>query len=79
MCGQVSLEIERARRTLKQTGAVTNKHKGLWIGGIQGAGIVDEAKEAFLQMIKMAILFGGMAVFYIWLEKKVIKKWIKRK
>jgi len=39
---------------------------------------VDEAREAFQQMMKMAILFGGMAIFYVWLEHKLLNKW-KRK
>jgi|TARA_R110000851_G_scaffold158011_1_gene300889 hypothetical protein len=36
---------------------------------------VDEAREAFQQMMKMAILFGGMAIFYILIESKLLKKW----
>ncbi|MFI8751776.1 hypothetical protein ACIGG6_17470 [Vreelandella lionensis] len=35
---------------------------------------MEEAREAFQQMLKMAILFGGMAIFYIWLEGKFLKK-----
>lgn len=35
---------------------------------------MDEAREAFHQILKMAILFGGVAIFYIWIENKVIKK-----
>lgn len=35
---------------------------------------MDEAREAFHQILKMAILFGGMAIFYIWFESKLMKK-----
>jgi len=40
---------------------------------------VDEAREAFNQILKMAILFGGVAIFYIWVESKFIRKIKKRK
>lgn len=36
---------------------------------------MEEAREAFQQLLKMAILFSGMAIFYIWLESKLLKKW----
>ncbi|WP_404464025.1 hypothetical protein [Vreelandella aquamarina] len=35
---------------------------------------MEEAREGFQQILKMAILFGGVAIFYIWLEAKLIKK-----
>ena len=53
--------------------------KALWIRAVRGLNVVDEAREAFQQMMKMAILFGGMAIFYIWIESKILKKWKKRK
>ncbi|WP_255157659.1 hypothetical protein [Vreelandella boliviensis] len=40
---------------------------------------MDEAKEVFHQIIKMAILIGGVAIFYIWVESRILKKWKKRK
>lgn len=40
---------------------------------------MDEAREAFHQILKMAILFGGMAIFYIWIESKLLKKWKKKR
>lgn len=33
----------------------------------------EAAKEAFGQIMKMALLFFGIAVFYIWLENKIFK------
>jgi len=40
----------------------------------------DEAmREIFHQVIKMVILFGGVAIFYIWLEAKLFKKWKRRR
>ncbi|WFE73071.1 hypothetical protein P8S55_08225 [Halomonas sp. M1] len=35
---------------------------------------MEEAREVFQQISKMAILFSGMAIFYIWLESKLLKK-----
>jgi Na+-driven multidrug efflux pump len=39
----------------------------------------EAVKETFHQLIKMAILFGGVAILYIWIEKKLLKKLKKRK
>ena len=47
--------------------------EGLWIRAVRELNVVDEAREAFQQMIKMAVLFGGMAIFYIWIERKLLK------
>lgn len=40
---------------------------------------MDEAREAFHQILKMAILFGGIATLYIWVESKLLKKWKNKK
>jgi hypothetical protein len=53
--------------------------KALWIKAIGEKRVVGEAREAFHQIIKMAILFGGVAIFYIWVESKLLKKWKKKK
>lgn len=37
-------------------------------------GSEEAIKETFHQLIKMAILFGGAAIFYIWLEAKFLNK-----
>jgi|TARA_R110002012_G_scaffold275740_1_gene462417 hypothetical protein len=58
---------------------MVSRGKALWIRAVRGLNVVDEAREAFQQMMKMAILFGGMAIFYIWIESKILKKWKKRK
>ena len=39
----------------------------------------EAVKETFHQLIKMAILFGGMAIFYIWLEAKILRNWKSKK
>jgi hypothetical protein len=51
----------------------------LWIDGSREVGAVDEAREGFQQILKLAILFGGMAIFYIWIEAKLLRKWQRRK
>lgn len=53
--------------------------KALWIKGAGEQRVMDEAREAFQQIIKMAILFGGMAIFYVWTTNKLFKKGKKRK
>lgn len=45
------------------------------MGNVIGTREMEEAKEAFRQIIKMAILFGGVAIFYVWIESKLLKKW----
>jgi hypothetical protein len=35
----------------------------------------EAVKETFHQLIKMAILFGGVAIFYICIENKLLRKW----
>ena len=45
----------------------------MWVRAVRELNVVDEAREAFQQMIKMAVLFGGMAIFYIWIERKLLK------
>jgi uncharacterized membrane protein (DUF373 family) len=47
----------------------------LWVRVVRELNVVDEAREAFQQMIKMAVLFGGMAIFYVWIEAKLLRKW----
>ncbi|UTD57612.1 hypothetical protein [Halomonas sp. MS1] len=37
----------------------------------------EAAKETFGLIMKIAILFGTGAIFYIWVESKLIKKWKK--
>lgn len=39
----------------------------------------DAMREIFHQVIKMAILFGGVAIFYVWIEAKLLKKWKSKK
>lgn len=39
----------------------------------------EAVKETFHQLIKMAILFGGVVIFYIWIESKILKKWKRKK
>ncbi|WP_404343011.1 hypothetical protein [Vreelandella venusta] len=51
--------------------------KALWIKGAGEQSVMDEAREAFHQIIKMAILFGGVAIFYILAKNKLLKKWKK--
>jgi hypothetical protein len=53
--------------------------KALWVSATRGQCVVDEAREAFHQIIKMAILFGGMSIVYIWVESRLLKKWNKRR
>lgn len=43
------------------------------MGNVIGTREMEEAKEAFRQIIKMAILFGGVAIFYVWIESKLLK------
>tara|TARA_B100000929_G_scaffold132585_1_gene105101 strand:+ start:208 stop:432 length:225 start_codon:yes stop_codon:yes gene_type:complete len=50
--------------------------KALWIKG--AGGMTVEVKEAFHQIIKMAILFVGVGIFYIWIESQISKKWNNR-
>lgn len=40
---------------------------------------MEEAKEAFQQILKMAILFGGMAIFYVYIEKRILNRLGKKR
>ncbi|QNI02019.1 hypothetical protein HXW73_03190 [Halomonas sp. SH5A2] len=39
---------------------------------------MEEARAAFQQILKMAILFGGVAIFYVWIENKFLKSGRKK-
>ena len=38
-------------------------------------GAEDAMKEIFYTVIKMVIPLTGVAIFYIWLEAKLLKNW----
>lgn len=38
----------------------------------------DAMKELFYSVFKMVIPFFGIAIFYIWIEAKLLKKWRKK-
>ncbi|MGO3700852.1 MULTISPECIES: hypothetical protein [Halomonas] len=42
-------------------------------------GAAETAKEVFSHLIKLALLLGGAAVLYVWLENKLLKKFKKKR
>lgn len=50
--------------------------QGLWI---KEQGMEESVREVFSEIIKMAILFAGIAIIFIWVENKLMKKIIKRR
>ncbi|WP_342582110.1 hypothetical protein [Vreelandella neptunia] len=39
----------------------------------------DAMREVFYTVIKMVIPFAGLAILYIWIESRLLKKWKKKK
>lgn len=39
----------------------------------------DAMREVFYTVIKMVIPLTGLAIFYIWIESKLLKQWKKKK
>tara|TARA_R110001599_G_scaffold8618_3_gene41748 strand:+ start:814 stop:993 length:180 start_codon:yes stop_codon:yes gene_type:complete len=57
---------------------VVSRGQALWIRGMV-VGPEDAMREIFYHVIKMVILLTGIAIFYIWIESKLLKKWKNKK